>query len=137
MSEIKLAAKTENIPVAQDFLHEQIDKLECPFGVAIQLEIAIEEIFTNISNYAYGDDTGIASIRIETTDDPQCAVITFTDSGIPYDPLKKEDPDITLGADERPIGGLGIFMVKETMDDMSYEYRDGKNILTLKKILKK
>ena len=136
MSEIKLEAKIENIPVAQDFLHEHTDKFECPFGVMIQLEIAIEEIFTNISLYAYGDEPGTATVGIETTDDPPTVYITFTDSGVPYDPLKKDDPDITLGADERPIGGLGIFMVKETMDDMKYEYKDGKNILTLKKILK-
>ena len=59
--------------------------------------------------------------------------LTFIDNGKPYDPLKKADPDITLPANERPIGGLGIFMVKKTMDDVNYEYADGKNILRLKK----
>ena len=136
MNEINLPAKIENITAAQDFLHEHIDKFGCPFGLVMQLEIAIEEIFTNISSYAYGDDTGMAIVGIETTDDPPSVSITFTDSGTPYDPLKKEDPDITLGIEDRPIGGLGIFMVKETMDDMSYEYKDGKNILTIKKLLK-
>ena len=136
MSEINLEAKIENIETAQALLHEQIDKFDCSFGVVMQLEIAIEEIFTNISNYAYGENTGMALVKIETTDDPACVYITFTDGGTPYNPLEKEDPDITLGIEDRPIGGLGIFMVKETMDDMIYEYKDGKNVLTIKKLLK-
>ena len=72
-------------------------------------------------------------IGIEADTEAKCFKITFEDSGIPYDPLKKEDPDITLSADDRPIGGLGIFMVKKSMDDMSYEYKDNKNRLTITK----
>ena len=78
-----------------------------------------------------------AFIRVEpvTTSAPVSVTITFVDHGVPYDPLAREDPDVTLSADEREIGGLGIFMTKQIMDDVAYEYKDGKNILTLKKNL--
>ena len=101
----------------------------------MQIDVAVEEIFVNIANYAYNPDIGSAGITVETQEDPLSVVITFTDGGVPYDPLKKPDPDVTLPAEERQIGGLGIYMVKKSMDDISYDYKDGKNILTLKKNL--
>ncbi len=73
------------------------------------------------------------TLRVEVSENPASVAITFTDQGIPYNPLAKEDPDVALSADERQIGGLGIFMVKKSMDGMDYEYRDGKNILTIRK----
>ena len=135
MKEIKVEAKVENLAAVNDFVAEQLDEVGCSMGVSMQLEIAIEELFTNICYYAYGDGSGDAVIRTELESDPAAITITFVDSGKPYDPLAKEDPDITLGVEERPIGGLGIFMVKKTMDDMRYEYLDGQNVLTIKKIL--
>lgn len=72
-------------------------------------------------------------MRVEVTEAPISVIITFIDRGIPYDPLKKDDPDITLSAEEREIGGLGIFMVKKTMDEITYEYKDGQNILRIRK----
>ena len=89
----------------------------------------------NIAHYAYAPGTGSATIHFEARTDPKRAVITFTDSGIPYDPLSRPDPDVTLSAEERQIGGLGIFMVKKSMDDIWYEYRDGHNVLTIVKNL--
>ena len=89
----------------------------------------------NISHYAYAPGTGDAVIQVDFSGDPLSASITFIDSGMKYDPLAKPDPDITLSAEERQIGGLGIFMVKKSMDDVRYEYRDGKNIFTIVKVL--
>ena len=102
----------------------------------MQIDVALEEIFINIANYAYQPGKGPATVRVDVTDNPLTVTITFVDHGIPYDPLAKDDPDVTLPADEREIGGLGIFMVKQSMDDVIYEYRDGHNILTIKKALK-
>ena len=101
----------------------------------MQLDIAVEEIFINIANYAYAPGIGKATVRVEVSGDPVTVTITFIDRGVPYDPLKKDDPDITLSADEREIGGLGIFMTKKVMDNISYEYKGGQNILTLKKTI--
>ena len=84
---------------------------------------------------AYGDGSGNAAVQVSVNEEPLSAEITFIDNGKQYDPLAKADPDITLSAKERKRGGLGIFMVKNTMDSVSYEYKDGKNILTIKKNL--
>lgn len=101
----------------------------------MQIDVAVEELFVNIAQYAYAPGIGVATIRLEIQEDPFVVVITFIDNGIPYNPLAKEDPDITLSAEERPIGGLGIYMVKKSMDEVSYEYKDGQNILRIKKQL--
>ena len=118
-----------------DFTESTLGEAGCPMNVQIQLNIAVEEIFVNIAYYAYPDGKGNAEVRIDILENPKTAEITFIDSGVPYNPLAKDDPDITLAAEDRVEGGLGIFMVKNTMDDMRYEYRDGKNILTMKKII--
>ena len=99
----------------------------------MQINIAIDEIFSNISYYAYQPNTGDVTVQLEISEEPAEVTITFIDQGIPYDPFSQEEPDTTLSADERKIGGLGIFMVKKSMDDLSYEYKDGKNILKMKK----
>ena len=99
----------------------------------MQIDIAAEEIFVNIAHYAYTPGTGEATICVELYQDPSAIEITFIDQGVPYDPLAKPDPDVTLSAKERKIGGLGIFMVKKSMDEVRYEYLDGCNVLTIKK----
>lgn len=99
----------------------------------MQIDIAIDELFGNIAQYAYNPETGPATVRVEVSDAPISVTITFMDHGVPYDPLQKEDPDITLSAEERGSGGLGIFMVKKTMDEITYEYKDGQNILRIRK----
>ena len=133
MKELTIDATLENIPVVTDFVSEQLEQLECPMKVQIQISIAIDELFSNIARYAYNPTTGSATVQVEVTEDPLAVVVTFIDEGKPYDPLAKEDPDITLSAEEREVGGLGIYMVKKSMDDVTYEYKDGRNILKIKK----
>ena len=133
MKELTLPATIENIETVIDFVNGQLEEIKCPLKAQMQIDIAIDELFGNIAHYAYNPETGPATVRVEVTENPIAVVITFIDRGVPYDPLKKEDPDITLSAEERAIGGLGIFMVKKTMDEISYEYKDGKNILRIKK----
>ena len=135
MKEITIAATVENIDVVTDFVNEQLESRDCPIKAQMQIDIAIDELFSNIAHYAYNPETGDATVRVEVVEDPMAVVITFIDKGIPYDPLKKADPNTALSAEEREIGGLGIFMVKKTMDDITYEYKDGQNILKIKKNL--
>ena len=101
----------------------------------ITVDVAVEELFVNVADYAYGGKTGKVTVQITLHEDPLAAEITFIDGGKQYDPLAKPDPDVTLAAKDRKKGGLGIFMVKNSMDDMKYEYKDGKNVLTLVKNL--
>lgn len=136
MDKLDILAKTENLDTVIDFVNEHLEGVECPMKIQMQIDVAVEEIFVNIANYAYGTGEGPATVRINVDNHNKIVDITFIDNGVPYDPLAKEDPDITLSAQERQIGGLGIFMVKKSMDDVTYEYRDGHNILTLKKGLK-
>lgn len=135
MKELTIEATTENIAVVTDFVNEQLNNYDCSTRVQKQVDVAIDELFGNIAHYAYQPEVGAATVQVEVKDDPLSVVITFIDHGIPYDPLAKTDPDTTLSADDREIGGLGIYMVKRTMDDISYEYKDGRNILTIKKNL--
>lgn len=133
MKELTIDATLENIPVVTDFVNEQLESLDCPMKAQIQISIAIDELFSNIARYAYNPQTGPATVQVEVTESPMAVIITFIDEGKPYDPLAKEDPDITLSAEEREVGGLGIYMVKKSMDDITYEYKDGHNILKIKK----
>ena len=133
MKEMNIEATIDNIPTVTAWVDEQLEALDCPMKAQMQIDIAIDELFSNIARYAYNPETGPATVRVEVVENPMAVVITFIDKGIPYDPLKQEDPNTHLPAEEREIGGLGIFMVKKTMDDINYEYKDGQNILTLKK----
>ena len=134
-NELELEAVPENLEEVQAFVEEHLEATGCPMKAQMQIGVAVEEIFVNISSYAYHPENGNATVRVEVSDDPVSVAITFLDHGTPYDPLAKKDPDIHLPADERDIGGLGIFMTKKLMDDVAYEYRDGQNILTLRKNL--
>jgi len=133
MPEITLDATLENIETVTAFVDEQLEAMDCSMKAQMQIDIAIDELFSNIAHYAYKPDVGQATVRIENNDGK--VSITFIDKGVPYDPLAKEDPDTSLSADERGIGGLGIFMVKKSMDDMTYEYADGENRLTIIKTI--
>ena len=135
MKELTVEAKTTNIEAVTDFVNEQLEALDCPMKAQMQIDIAIDELFGNIAHYAYNPEIGKATVRVEVIEDPLAVTITFIDNGVPYDPLAKADPDTTLSAEEREIGGLGIYMVKKSMDDITYEYKDGQNILTIKKNL--
>ncbi len=133
MKELQVQATLENYEQVSAFVEAELEQLDCPLPVQLQVGMAVEELYGNIANYAYNPEVGPATIQVEVTENPLCVIITFLDQGKPYDPLKHEDPDITLSLDEREVGGLGIFMVKKTMDDVKYEYVDGKNILTIRK----
>ena len=133
---ITVKATIENVQKVTDFVNEELESLGCSMKAQMQIDIAIDELFGNIANYAYGTGEGTATVEVHgRLEEPAQVWITFKDQGVPYNPLAKDDPDVTLSVEERQIGGLGIFLVKKTMDDISYEYRDGKNILTIKKNL--
>ena len=133
MKELTIAAKVENIEAVTDFVNEQLEALDCPMKAQMQIDIAIDELFGNIAHYAYNPEIGQATVRVEVIEDPLAVTITFIDNGVPYDPLAKADPDTTLSAEEREIGGLGIYMVKKTMDEITYDYQNGQNILRIRK----
>ena len=135
MKELKLEAKLENLGKVLAFIDEQLEAADCSMKAQMQIDVAVEEIFVNIASYAYEPETGNAVIKTKISGSPSVIAITFIDEGTPYNPLEKEDPDVTLSADQRQIGGLGIFMVKKSMDEVLYEYKDGKNMLTLIKKL--
>lgn len=136
MPELKIEARIENLDQVLTFIEKNLEAWDCSMKAQMQIAIAVEEIFVNIAHYAYAPAVGIVRIRLENPDNVDMVQITFTDKGIPYDPLAKEDPDVTLSAEERQIGGLGIYMVKKSMDAMFYEYKDKQNILQIRKKIK-
>lgn len=135
MKELTVDATVESIPVITDFVDEQLAEYDCPMKAQAQIDIAIDELFSNIVHYAYHPGIGPATVRVEVVEKPLSVVITFIDQGVPYDPLAKEDPDVTLSAQDREIGGLGIYIVKKNMNEITYEYKDGRNILKIRKEL--
>ena len=128
---LQFSAETKNLPNVLEQLDTQLLAAGCPEDARMQLAVAVEEIFVNIANYAYEGKLGSATINIKA--DAHKATVSFVDSGFPYDPLKKEDPNIEQAAEDRPIGGLGIFLVKEMCDEVHYERRGDMNILTIVK----
>lgn len=130
---IRVAATKENLETVTAFLDEILDEKDCPLKVRLQIDLALEEMYINIANYAYTPKTGEMELRVEFDEAERELTLVLIDSGIPYDPLAKKDPDVTLSAEKRKIGGLGIYLVKKTMDSMTYERRDGRNIVTMKK----
>ena len=133
MQEITVGARIENVSVVTEMVDAFMEECMCPLKVQMQIDVAIDELFSNIAYYAYKPEVGPATVRVEVQQDPLAVIISFIDKGVPYDPLANEDPDVSLTAEERGIGGLGIYMVKKSMDDVNYEYKDGQNILTIKK----
>lgn len=135
MKEMRTEARRKNLESVMAFVNQGLEACGCSMKTRMQIELAVEEIFVNIAEYAYGLKTGSATIRLELLDDPRCIQLTFMDSGVPYDPLARRDPDVKLPAEQRAIGGLGIFMVKKVMDAISYRHENGHNILTIRKNL--
>ena len=133
MKELTLQAKIENIPQVIAFVDAELEALDCAMKAQTQIDVAVDEIFCNIASYAYPEKEGEATVRFEFDPADRTASVTFLDQGLPFDPLTREDPDVTLPAEERNIGGLGIFLVKKTMDSLEYRYEQGRNILTLRK----
>ena len=134
MQELIIDATVENLDRVNEFVHKTIAETDCTKKAVMQLDLIVEEIFVNIANYAY-EATGLVKIVSEVSNG--FISLTFIDSGIPYNPLDKADPDISLSAEDRNIGGLGIFLTKKLVEDISYKYVDGQNILQLSKSLKK
>jgi len=133
MKELKLKASIDNIAPVTDWVNEILEQSDCPVKIQLQIDVAIDEIVTNIASYAYGAEGGDFSVQAEIRNEPRQLELRFIDSGIPFDPLQKADPDTSLSAEERQIGGLGIYLVKKTMDEVSYVYNDCHNILTVVK----
>ncbi len=135
MNELTVHGKPEYMDAVLGFIESQLDDAACSEAVKSELLVAVEEIFVNIYSYAYPPKEGDVCIRTEIAGNPAVMRIDLIDQGIPYNPLEKADPDITLSVEERQIGGLGIFMVKQSMDKVEYRYEDSKNILTLYKTI--
>ncbi len=135
MKELKVEAAVKNIEVVTDFVNAELERLNCPPKVRTQISIAIDEMFGNIARYAYTPNVGNAAVCFEVQENPLSVIITFIDNGKPFNPLEQTHIDTTAPVEKRGIGGLGIFLVKETMDMVEYEYKEGQNILTIKKNL--
>jgi sigma-B regulation protein RsbU (phosphoserine phosphatase) len=131
--EITVDATLENIEVVTSFMDNALNELDCAPKARMQLEVMVDEVFGNIVKYAYPNGSGPVTIRIREELDPKAVMIEFEDAGIPYNPLDKKDPDLSLSAEDRSIGGLGIFLVKKLMDQVDYISRNGKNVLMIRK----
>ena len=124
-------AKVDSLSDVLGFVDQTLESYECPIKIQTAICVAIEEVFVNVAHYAYGGGDGDMTLGIGFNAENREITFIMTDNGIPFDPLKKPDPDITLPAEEREIGGLGIFITKKTMDTVEYAYENGKNILTM------
>lgn len=136
MKELSIDATVENIAPVTDFVNGELAALNCPQRIQRQIDVAIDELFGNIAQYAYDPQVGPATVRVEVVEEPLAVVLTFIDHGVPYDPLSQARPDVHAPLEERRAGGLGIFLVRQTMDDVTYEYKNGQNILRVKKRLR-
>ena len=134
--EFRVAADVEKLPEVIGFATGTLTDA-CPMRERMHIELVTEEIFVNIASYAYPGPGGFATIRRRGGEGPEGLTLAFIDGGAPYNPLQRPDPDLTLSAEERPIGGLGVFLVKNIVDEAHYEYKDGKNILTVRKFIQK
>ena len=135
MQDITLQASDDTLYTVLDAIEAHLCKNGCPDSVKTEVLISVEEIYVNIAHYAYGGKAGEATVQMEVTQNPRICRVVFRDRGVPYNPLEKEDPDVSLSAEEREIGGLGIYMVKQCMDKIEYRYEDGYNILVIEKHL--
>ena len=124
-------AKTDALSEVLGFVEETLESYECSMKNQTAICVAIEEVFVNVASYAYGEGSGDVTLDIGFDEANRDVTFRLIDQGVPFDPLKKPDPDITLAIEERQVGGLGIFIVKKTMDTVHYAYEDGKNILTM------
>ncbi len=134
MKELVVDATIENLTQVLEFIDTELENAECDMKNQVKIDMAVEELYVNIAHYAYHDKIGKAQILFDVDSDNR-VIITLIDSGVHYDPLAKDDPDISLSAEEREIGGLGIYMVKQSMDEVLYEYTDGQNKTTIIKNL--
>ncbi|MBQ8412272.1 MAG: ATP-binding protein [Lachnospiraceae bacterium] len=131
---LKVDATMDNLDRVIGFVEAELELIECPMKTIMQITVSLEEVYVNVVNYAYDGEIGECEINLNiSTDDGNILTLEIKDKGKYFNPLDKEDPDITLSADERGIGGLGIFMVKKSMDEVCYKNISGYNILTIVK----
>ena len=135
MKEIVLDAKRENLPQLFEFITKTLREYSDDEKTIRKVKLCVEEAFMNIAAYAYDPEVGPAKVSVTALGEPYPlrVQVVFTDNGKPFNPLKAESPDVESGLEDRQVGGLGIFLIKKEMDDITYEYRDGQNILTLEK----
>ena len=133
MKELTLEAAIENIAQVTEFINARLETVGCETRTQRLIDVAIDELFSNIARYAYAPQTGMATIRIDVNQELRTVEISFLDAGIPYNPLTHEDPVSGLTCKERKEGGFGIYIVKKSMDDIRYEYADGYNVTTIVK----
>lgn len=135
MNILTIPAERDRLDQVQAFIDQNLAGVEYSPEAQIQLQIAVEELFVNIASYAYAPGHGDAVIGCRVEEDPPSITVQLRDWGKPFDPLAKKDADVTLSAEDRDIGGLGIYMVKNSMDAVDYKREDGQNILTIRKDL--
>ena len=133
---LTIDAMDRAVDVVQDFIREKLLSYGCDKHILGQIRLCVEEIIVNIISYAYRPDIGKAEVLCEVNEDPLSVSIQFMDSGTPFDPLAYDDVDTSGKTFIEQEGGFGIYLVKQTMDDVKYSYENGKNILTIKKRLK-
>jgi len=137
MVEKEFIAKIDELPNVISFIETELEKFEFSFKIISQFNLVVEELFVNVASYAYKDkNDGKCKISIEYNQEKQEVKLSMEDNGIKFNPLEKEEPDTTLSVEDRPIGGLGILLVKKNMDNIEYKYEDNKNILILSKNVK-
>lgn len=132
---LRIPAKVDQLHEVLAFIDTHLEECGCPLKTQMQIDVSVEELFVNIASYAYQSGNGEAEIIMTIVEDPREVEFEFRDGGIPFDPVNKQDPDVTLSAEERQIGGLGIYMVKKYMDEIRYTRENGFNILTIRKKL--
>ena len=135
MTKQTFPAKIEALTDVLGFVESSLEALECSMKIQTAVSVAMEEIFVNVAHYAYPDGEGDMTLSIDWEKESRTVTFRMADKGIPFDPLKKPDPDVTLSAEDREIGGLGIFIAKKTMDTLNYAYENGENILTMTKTI--
>lgn len=135
MNKITISSKVENLQNVLNFINKQLESLKYSQRALFQLELSVEEAFVNIANYAYENHNGEVVVCSKIDKNPLNIIVQFIDTGIPYNPLENKYTDISSDLDEKKIGGLGILLIKKNVDYVSYEYKDGKNILTIGKKL--
>ena len=135
MREITVEAVTGNIPKVTAFVDEELERLGCAPKANMQIDVCIDEVVANVANYAYGSDTGNVTVRLGFDEEQRIFSLTFVDAGVPFDPCSVPEPDTTLPLEERPIGGLGLLMVRKMSDEMLYRREGEHNVLTVRKRL--
>ena len=135
MKQLTVPARRDRLDDVLAFIEGELLAAGCPAKARLQLSLAAEEVFVNIADYAYGGGEGEATVSMDVSGNPPVATVIFSDEGAPHDPLEKQDPDVTLPVDDREIGGLGIFLMKKSVDEVRYRREDGRNLLTLTKAL--